>query len=400
MFLCPLFHHFLPSVLFVLFLEFFVVVVRSWASRINLLIFLCFVSLFVCFLEEVFWSQLCLLCWIEDILKHCLFWSWHHFPFLKCGVWFLHLVLRSLFPLNIVSTELLFPLDFVFPLRGFPLMTGGPGLSIHSEEWSSKQWMQPSASVVIAVQSLHCVQLFATPRTSACQASLSLTISRSSPTFWISGWAYWRVVRWFHWGFPLPAPESVFLGLLILLQEDTPAFFFMGLVKASLLGADLGKGPGGRLRTRGGNIRARQSQTLLYFHLQKCPPFLTQLHPLHVEAPGAAGSQASGEPAAVVGPLPVGCPPHLQLLLLCSHRSSVLLSSSRMLFPPLTCCCLLCSCCLCSFPSFHLFFFLLFKFLYCHRATLWGRNSSKCLYCIQPAMINCKFVIEIMTVIL
>ena len=33
--------------------------------------------------------------------------------------------------------------------------------------------------VVVVVQSLSCVRLFATPRTAACQASLSLTISQS-----------------------------------------------------------------------------------------------------------------------------------------------------------------------------------------------------------------------------
>ena len=138
----------------------------------------------------------------------------------------------------------------------------------------------------------------------------------------------------------------------------------MGLVKASILGADLGKGPGGRLRTRGVNTRTRQSHTLLYFHLQRSHPFLTPAAlpprrgawccwlPSFWRTCGSSGSAPSQLPSSPAAPAA------LQI----SHCSSVLLSSSRMLFPSLTCCCLLlCSCCLCSFPSFHLFFFLFFN---------------------------------------
>ena len=106
-----------------------------------------------------------------------------------------------------------------------------------------------------------------------------------------------------------------------------PSLFLMGLVKASVLGADLGKGPGGRLRTRGGNTGARQSQTLLYFLSQRSHPFLT---PAALPARrGAAGAPASGEPAALVGPLPPGCPAHPPLLLLCGLVTAPL-SSSRL----------------------------------------------------------------------
>ena len=38
-------------------------------------------------------------------------------------------------------------------------------------------------SAIVVVQSLSCIQLFATPWTVACQASLSLTISQSLPRF-------------------------------------------------------------------------------------------------------------------------------------------------------------------------------------------------------------------------
>ena len=49
----------------------------------------------------------------------------------------------------------------MFPVRGFPRVTGTPWLSIHSEERSSKKWIKLSESVIV-VQSLSCVQLFAT----------------------------------------------------------------------------------------------------------------------------------------------------------------------------------------------------------------------------------------------
>lgn len=91
----------------------------------------------------------------------------------------------------------------------------------------------------------------------------------------------------------------------------------MGLVKASILGADLGKGPGGRLRTRGVNTGHARAKLFFISTCKEVTRFSPQPHSLHIEAPGAAGCQASGEPAAVVGPLPPGCPPHPQLLLLC-----------------------------------------------------------------------------------
>lgn len=37
-------------------------------------------------------------------------------------------------------------------------------------------------------------------------------------------------------------------------------------------------------------------------------------------------------------------------------------------------------------------------FFYCHRNRVWGRNSNKCV--LQPAVVNCKFAIGIMTLIL
>lgn len=140
-----------------------------------------------------------------------------------------------------------------------------------------------------------------------------------------------------------------------------PSLFLMGLVKASVLGADLGKGPGGRLRTRGDNTRARQSQTLLYFLSQRSRPFLTP-----AALPARRGAWCCRSPSfwrtcSASGPAPSWLPssPAALAALRISHCSSVLLLSSRMLFPSFTCCCLLSSCCLCSFPSFHLFFFVI-----------------------------------------
>lgn len=140
-----------------------------------------------------------------------------------------------------------------------------------------------------------------------------------------------------------------------------PSLFLMGLVKASVLGADLGKGPGGRLRTRGGNTGARQSQTLLYFLSQRSHPFLTP-----AALPARRGAWCRRCPSfwrtcGASGPAPswLPCSPAAPAALRISHRAAVLLSSSRVLFPSLTCCCLLSSCCLCSFPSSHLFFLVI-----------------------------------------
>ena len=49
--------------------------------------------------------------------------------------------------------------------------------------------------VVVVVQSLNCVQLFVTPRTAACQASLSFIISRvCSNSYPLSWWWYYPTI--------------------------------------------------------------------------------------------------------------------------------------------------------------------------------------------------------------
>ena len=49
--------------------------------------------------------------------------------------------------------------------------------------FTNKKYFLPSQNIVVIVQSLSHVWLFATPRSVACQASLSFTISRSSLKF-------------------------------------------------------------------------------------------------------------------------------------------------------------------------------------------------------------------------
>ena len=66
-------------------------------------------------------------------------------------------------------------LGLIFNSQKFTkLKNGGGGKPINS-----KQVDLQVHSLVVVVQSLSCVQLFVTPRTAACQTSMSFTTSRS-----------------------------------------------------------------------------------------------------------------------------------------------------------------------------------------------------------------------------
>lgn len=129
-------------------------------------------------------------------------------------------------------------------------------------------------------------------------------------------------------GLPTSGSRVCFSWAARFASRGHPSLFLMGLVKASVLGADLGKGPGGRLRTRGGNAGARQSQTL-YFLSQRSHPFLTP-----AALPAHRGAWRRRCPSfwrtcGASGPLPPGRPPHPPLLLLCGLVTAPL-SSSRL----------------------------------------------------------------------
>ena len=65
---------------------------------------------------------------------------------------------------------------------GWKQESQGPEVGkIQSRRWDNA--LRCAAVLVAVVQSLSCIQLFATLRTAACQASLSFTISQSLPKF-------------------------------------------------------------------------------------------------------------------------------------------------------------------------------------------------------------------------